>query len=182
MRLLSAPCTFLCLLAAAAGCAPNRLPVSGAASRAPAPVRIPDGCGGNLSGAYVHNESPAFRYRGVDDGGTLDFTLTRPTSDAGGDDGGRPPESGVRISLQRSAEGFIGSTQAEVYNSAGHLCPVAFPTEVIGCDDAGLTLRSTASAAIDDSCRSPPRGPTPVRVTQRLLRESSSPRDAGREP
>jgi len=57
--------------------------------------------------------------------------------------------------------GFAGS---------GTPCPVVFPTEVVSCADAGLTLRSAASTSIDEGCRPAPSGAPTVRLQQVLLR------------
>jgi len=47
----------------------------------PAPARptvvVPDGCLADLSGDWVHVMDPSFRYRATDDGGTVDFVVTR---------------------------------------------------------------------------------------------------------
>ncbi|HYO52037.1 hypothetical protein [Archangium sp.] len=151
-------------LAAALTACPARTPSS---PPAPPPIRVPTGCEKNQAGEYHHTENPAFRYLGEDDGGTLTLTLARAREGAEGQaDGGTT----VSIVLNRTPDGFVGETRAATFTPAGTACPVRFPTQATDCDDKGLTLRSVASAAIDENCRPAPSGPTPVWKEQRLLR------------
>jgi len=36
------------------------------------------------------------------------------------------------------------------------MCSVDFPTEVVGCEDGGLVLKSATSRNVDESCRASP--------------------------
>ena len=114
------------------------------------------------------------RYLGTDDGGTLSLAVLRAWADGGVE---APDAGSVAIVLQRTPEGFLGETRATGFTGSGTPCPVAFPTEVVSCTDAGLTLRAVSSTAIDEGCRPAASGPPPVRQEQQLLR---GPPDAGR--
>ncbi|MBU8900662.1 hypothetical protein DRW03_04885 [Corallococcus sp. H22C18031201] len=137
------------------------------------PVKVPPGCERNQAGEYRHAQNAAFRYLGEDDGGTLSLAVVRAWADGGVE---TPDAGSVSIVLNRTSEGFIGETRAQGFSGAGAPCPVAFPTEAIACTDAGLTLRSVSSTAIDEGCRAASSGPPPVRLEQQLLRV---PPDAG---
>ncbi|QSQ13567.1 hypothetical protein [Myxococcus landrumensis] len=141
----------------------------------PPPVRVPPGCESSQAGEYRHADNPAFRYHGEDDGGTLSLTVLRARTTEDG--GTEPPESSASsIVLQRTPEGFVGETRATGFTGSGAPCPVTFPTELVACEDAGLTLRAVASTSIDEGCQPSRSGPPPVRLKQVLLRD---PPDAG---
>lgn len=145
----------------------------------PPPIRIPEGCEADQSGELVHAESPSFRYLATDDGGTLLLALRRARGDAGPSE----PEAATRIELHRTPRGFVGTTHGTGLNAAGRACPVEFPTEVLACPDAGLVLRSAASASIGESCQPPDRPAPPAMVEHRLVREGHAwPKDAGAAP
>ncbi len=133
----------------------------------PPPVRVPAGCESSQAGEYHHAENPAFRYHGEDDGGTLSLTVSRALAEGGTD---VPDAGAASIVLQRTPEGFLGETRAMGFAGSGTPCPVVFPTEVVSCADAGLTLRSAASTSIDEGCRPAPSGAPTVRLQQVLLR------------
>lgn len=152
-------------LAAALMACPARTP-SPPTSAAPPPVRVPPGCEANLAGEYHHAENPAFRYLGEDDGGTLSLAVVRARE---GEEAS--PDAGtVRIHLERTPEGFVGHTQATTFTPSGEPCPVRFPTEVVACDEAGLTLRAVARTALGEDCRPAPDGARQVWREQRLVR------------
>lgn len=154
---------------------PAKTPPRTEAQLPPAPpIRVPPGCESSQAGEYFHAENPAFRYHGEDDGGTLALTVVRAHGDGGTD---APDASTATIVLQRTPGGFVGQTHATGFTSSGAPCPVTFPTEVEACADAGLTLRSAASTAIDEGCRTAPSGAPTVRLRQVLLRGEP---DAGR--
>jgi hypothetical protein len=143
-------------------------------TRAPAPppppvrtVQVPPGCERNLAGPYHHADNPAFRYLGEDDGGTLTLAVTRVRAEqeAPADAG-----TGVSIRLERTAEGFVGATEAVAFTPGGTECPVRFATQAVRCDDQGLTLRSVVSTALDEECHPAPSGPSPDWKEQRLVR------------
>jgi len=139
------------------------------------PIRVPAGCESSQAGEYRHADNPAFRYHGEDDGGTLSLAVVRARAD--GDAGTEPPESSTAsIVLERTPGGFVGETRATGFTGSGAPCPVAFPTELVACDDAGLTLRAVASTSIDEGCRPSRSGPPAVRLRQVLLRDTP---DAG---
>ncbi|PTL78496.1 hypothetical protein [Vitiosangium sp. GDMCC 1.1324] len=151
-------------LAAALTACPTRTPSQ---PPAPLPIRVPPGCEKSQAGEYHHAQNPAFRYLGEDDGGTLTLTLARAREGAEFQtDGG----TAVRIVLNRTPDGFVGETRATMFTPTGTECPVGFPTQATTCDDKGLTLRSVASAAIDEQCRPATNGSKPVWKEQRLLR------------
>jgi hypothetical protein len=133
----------------------------------PPPIRVPPGCESSQAGEYFHAENPAFRYRGEDDGGTLSLTVSRAHADGGTD---APDAGAASIVLQRTPNGFVGETRATGFAASGTPCPVTFPTEVVACAEAGLTLRSATSTSIDEGCRPAPSGATTVRLQQVLLR------------
>ena len=118
-----------------------------------------------MSGTYVHSDNPGFRYRGIDDGGTLWLSLERTAAEAA--DGGAP---GVALRLTRSPKGFAGEATGVGLRGAVE-CPVRFPTELTACFDGGLALRSAATASFDERCQPPPSGPPPLMLDQTLLRE-----------
>ncbi|MCP3061853.1 hypothetical protein LXT21_24010 [Myxococcus sp. K38C18041901] len=161
----------LCLTA----CPAKAPPTLETRSPPPPPIRVPPGCEGSQAGEYHHEENPAFRYRGEEDGGTLTLAVVRALTDT---DAGTPANdsSGASIVLQRTPGGFVGETRATGFTGSGAPCPVAFPTELVACDDAGLTLRAVASTSIDEGCQPSRTGPPPVRLKQVLLRETP---DAG---
>ena len=133
----------------------------------PPPIRVPPGCESSQAGEYHHAENPAFRYYGEDDGGTLSLAVVRARPDGGTE----PPDAGApSIILQRTPQGFVGETRATGFTGSGVPCPVVFPTEVVTCADAGLTLRAAASTSIDEGCRTAPSGAPAVRLQQVLLR------------
>lgn len=143
----------------------------------PAPaVKVPPGCERNQAGEYHHAENPAFRYYGEDDGGTLSLAVVRAhdSEEVDAPDSGSPS-----IVLQRTPAGFVGETRAIGFSGAGTPCPVVFPTEVVRCTDAGLTLRSATSTSIDEDCRTAPKGAASARMEQVLLRGAP---DAGVTP
>ncbi|MFP2931224.1 hypothetical protein ACLESO_39745 [Pyxidicoccus sp. 3LG] len=134
----------------------------------PPPVRVPAGCESSQAGEYHHAENPAFRYHGEDDGGTLSLAVMRAHADGGTE---APPDSGATtIVLQRTPNGFVGETRATGFAGSGTSCPVVFPTEVVACADAGITLRSASSTSIDEGCRPAPSGAPTVKLQQVLLR------------
>ncbi|MCP3144037.1 hypothetical protein [Pyxidicoccus xibeiensis] len=139
----------------------------------PPPIRVPPGCESSQAGEYHHAQNPVFRYHGEDDGGTLSLSVTRAHADGGTE---APDAGAASIVLQRTPGGFVGETRATGFAGSGAPCPVVFPTEVVSCTDAGLTLRSAASTSIDEGCRPAPASTTTVRLQQVLLR---GPPDAG---
>lgn len=70
------------------------------------------------------------------------------TSDAG---------APVRLVLERTPEGLVGLTRVPAPGG----CVAEFRTEVLGCDDGGLVLRSQASVAVGEGCAAAP-GPDRV--------------------
>jgi hypothetical protein len=134
----------------------------------------------DLSGSYVHAVNPSFRYLASDDGGTLTLVLQR-----GQPDSGDPATGANRISVQlaRTPKGFVGQTHATAFVLSGQTCPVEFPTEVIGCEDGAVLVRTAATTAVDESCRPPPSGSRAVMTEHRLLRlvaiSAPGPLDAG---
>jgi hypothetical protein len=93
--------------------------------------------------------------------------VVRAHADGGTD---TPDAGAASIVLQRTPQGFVGETRATGFTGGGISCPVVFPTEVVTCADAGLTLRSAASTSIDEGCRPAPSGAPTVRLQQVLLR------------
>ena len=119
----------------------------------PPPIRVPPGCLDDLSGSYVHALNPSYNYLGTDDGGTLFLAVERAHGDAGA---GRQDSNPISISLSRTPRGFLGETRANVFVTSGRICAVDFPTELVGCDDGGLVLKSAMSRNVDESCRASP--------------------------
>jgi hypothetical protein len=137
----------------------------------PAPAGPPE-CNVDLSGEWVHAIDPSFRYRGVDDGGTLTLELVRaeaprtpfhprkfrkanPSGEDGGVDGGASDEAQaptVRLVLTRSAHKFAGATEVAVHHPRGRDCVAVFPAEVVGCRDGGLTLVAASALSLDEAC------------------------------
>jgi hypothetical protein len=126
----------------------------------------------NQSGEYIHAGHPAYRYRGTDDGGTLVLVVEERAASA---DAGQQGLSAPRVVLERTREGFVGRTEARAFSSSGQSCAVTFPTSVAACGQEGLTLRSAATAAIDEQCQAPVPAPRPQEVEHRLLRKTLAP-------
>ncbi len=187
----------LLLVTALAGCpkAPPKV------SMPPKPeVKIPTGCEANLSGEWVHTRDDSFRYTATDDGHTLTLTATRTpatstrtgsesASGRDGDQGGTGEGGEARaedeaagvaptITLERTAKGFRGNTVAEQYLPDGQRCEVPYPTEVIGCTEAMLTLSTATFVAVDVECRVAPTSDESPREQHRLERVKPSPDDA----
>jgi hypothetical protein len=143
-------------------------------------IHVPAGCLDDLSGAYVHALNPSFHYLASDDGGTLLLAMERSHGDAGL---GRPEPNLISVSLSRTAKGFVGETQATVFVTSGRTCPVDFPTELVGCEDGGLVLKSAVSSAVDESCRPSQGSAHSPMVEHRLIRAAprapASSADAG---
>jgi hypothetical protein len=43
-----------------------------------------------------------------------------------------------------------------VFVTSGRICSVDFPTELVGCEDGGIVLKSAMSRNVDESCRASP--------------------------
>ncbi len=99
------------------------------------------------------------------------MTVERLRADAGA---GAPDGGRVSIWLARTPGGLVGQARAIAFVPSGQPCPVEFLTEVISCDDAGILLRSAASAAVDESCRSPQSASHAAMMEHRLLRQAAS--------
>jgi hypothetical protein len=104
------------------------------------PVNIPPGCEADLSGQYVHAQRPDWTYAAIDDGGTLALRL------------GEQTDGGVEILLQRTPDGFLGTTRATALAAQGVECEVRFPTELVGCPDGGLLISSVESVSVNEAC------------------------------
>ncbi len=126
----------------------------------PPPVKVPPGCEGDLSGQYVHADRPEWVYAAVDDGGTL---TVRPDGTANA-----AADGGVEIVLQRTPEGFLGTTRATAFAAQGVECEVRFPTELVGCPDGGLLVSTVENVAINESCV-PAKVPRDARREEHLL-------------
>jgi hypothetical protein len=111
---------------------------------------VPAGCLHDLSGTYVHALNPSYNYLGTDDGGTLLLAVERTHGDAGASGQDSNP---ISIVLSRTPQGFLGETRAMVFVTSGRVCSVEFPTELVGCDEGGLVLKSAMSRNVDESCR-----------------------------
>jgi hypothetical protein len=156
---------------------PRPLPTLTPPVEPPAPVRIPSGCGHNLTGSYQHASNSTYRYEAEDDGESLSLVIERL-----GPDGGLVPiqsDGGPSLQLARTPKGFVGLATGTGFTSAGHPCPVTFATELIECNDGGIVLRTAASASINDACQSPQTGPPPVQVIHRLIRRARVQRAPG---
>lgn len=133
-------------------------------------VQVPEGCLQDQSGEYVHADNAAYRYRGQDDGGTLVLVLEE---DRRADGGARPATAAApRVVLERTANGFLGRTEARAFTGNGQGCAVSFPTQVVACPREGLTLRTAASAAVNELCQAPAVAPGGAQQDHRLLRKS----------
>jgi hypothetical protein len=98
-------------------------------------------------------------------------------------DGGTAGQKAMpSILLERTPKGFVGRARGVGILQSGEVCPVVeFLTEVVSCDDAGIVLRSAASARVDEACRPPElAGPAPL-LEQRLnrIRPPQATPDAG---
>lgn len=147
------------------GCPPKSVAPPEVTPPPPPPVQVPPGCEANLSGPYRHQEHPSFRYVAEDDGGTLTLSVMRPAPGGPWPDAGvgRAGESDVEIILRRTPRGFVGNATALAFGASGQPCRVEFPTEVVACGDAGLTVRSAVSTSIDERCALPSaRSPAPM--------------------
>ena len=138
-------------------------------------VVVPAGCLDSLAGSWIHATDPAYRYEAQDDGGTLTlvvshllvvdagFSPRRFRALDGGVDAGAPLDAGpelesaVRVTLERTAHGFVGATLAPLTHPSGRLCEGRFPTTVLSCADGGLLLETQRSTALGDACQAPAR-------------------------
>jgi len=103
-------------------------------------IAIPPGCEADLTGAYVLASSPAYHYRAADDGSALSLAVERG------------PPGCSSVALWRTAHGFVGRAFGGYASDAGWTCAATFPTEVVACTDAGLTLRSAATVSLTPQC------------------------------
>jgi hypothetical protein len=98
-----------------------------------------------------------------------------PAADAGLSLSSEPADAGapsnlVQIVLERTPSGFLGNTIATLAHPAGRSCEVRFRTEVVSCDDAGLTLSTQSATPLGDGCQLPAK-PQPVpSVRHQLIR------------
>ena len=154
-------------------CPHHAVALNGREGAAVPPVRfVPRGCEGPLAGDYVHAQNRGYHYRGLDDGGTLTLTVLREGADAGAGLLGDPADT--RVVLTRSAHGFTGASYSAQLpesepGSVKRRCPIAVPTEVIGCDDGGLTLRAQEKVWVGPGCESPSVTPPVIWLEQRLV-------------
>jgi hypothetical protein len=86
------------------------------------------------------------------------------------------PYPSPTVTLERTTHGFVGQTTAAVMHPAGRECPVTFKTEVVSCDDGGLTLRSESAVVVGELCKAPAHPQPAVALVHRLIRPPS---DAG---
>ncbi len=158
---------------------------------------MPDGCLDSLAGPWVHALDPSYRYQAEDDGGTLTLLVTRQfIADAGFSprrfrhDGGAPEDAGrsepvdagpepvrapdIRVELQRTAGGFVGSTLATVTHPSGRSCEARFPTSILSCADGGLLLETSAGTALGDACQAPARPQAVPRLQHPLIRPADA--------
>lgn len=130
-----------------------------------------------MAGVYAYSGREDWQYRGIEDGGTLTLMLERGGVGDGGaiavHDAGAGSPASVEIVMTRSSSGFAGAIAQTVYPAPGAACVVAFPTEVVACDDAGITLSSAESVDVDQACGSPPDAGS-VRKMHRLERVGDS--------
>lgn len=136
-------------------------------------MNVPKGCTDNFTGTWAHTDDPSYAYRAQDDGGALVLTAFRAWND--GADGGRNDAGSgalaAEVTLERTEKGFTGVTQAQaVHPSGGRTCPVSFSTEVIRCEDGGLTLRSATVASLGETCQPGPSTVAPIMLEHRLAR------------
>ena len=172
------------LLAGAAGC-PAHAPVPPSGSPPPQlEVHLPAGCEANLSGTYAHYTNPRYHYRAQDDGKMMSISVERWMGDGGSIL--ETADAGPQIRLVRTARGFVGQVQATGFLASGQACQVEFPTEVVACEDAGVVLRSAATALPPDELCRPPQGGSPTLMLEHRLNRfeperprSSSPPDGG---
>lgn len=144
-------------------------------------MQVPLGCEENLSGDWAHAEDTSYRYTAIDDGGSLDLEVARLFAiDAGRplpaflrrarlDGGSAAPQAppiataelrrsvDTHVHLERTPRGFVGETVAQVLHPAGRTCTARYPTSVLACTDAGITLRTGGSIPLGEACQSPPR-------------------------
>ncbi len=148
-------------------------------------VHLPPGCDANLTGTYAHYTNPSYHYRAQDDGKMMSISVERWIADGGNvlD----AADAGPQIRLVRTARGFVGQVQATGFLASGQACQVEFPTEVVACGDAGVVLRSAATALPPDELCRPPQGASPALMLEHRLnrleadksRTSSPTPDAG---
>lgn len=132
-------------------------------------VRIPPGCGGDFSGAWLHADDATWAYRGRDDGGLLLLEAFRAFRPDGGE-APTPVARAARIELERTADGFLGEAWADVLHPTGRICTARYPAEVQSCGDGGLVLRAAAAVSLGDGCQTPLPPRTPVMLEHRLVR------------
>lgn len=148
-----------------------------------AQFRIPAGCEARQDGEWVHERDTSYRYAAVDDGRTLVLTAfrvgasgTTPSSQGQADGGvadvgeGLEGTSQATITLRRTSSGFHGETTAEQFLQGGARCKVPYPTEVISCTEAGLSLSTAAFVAVDAQCRPATTADDAPREVHRLVR------------
>ncbi len=146
-------------------------PVLEEAPKPPAPpaVQIPGGCEALLTGEWTSERDPTFRYRMIDDGGTVTAEAYRAFAP---NDGGAP-NAAAQLVLRRTPKGFVGQTLSPVPQGSGPPCKAAFPTEITACGPATLTLQSAASTPVGEGCQTPP-SPQPAAMLEHRLARSDA--------
>ncbi len=130
----------------------------------PPPVNVPAGCLGDLSGTWLHDEDPSWRYDAVDDGGTVTLVVSRV--DLPVDAGFRPRrfrDAGVGDAGLDAGRGDAGVADAG-RTDAGPLDAGA---------DAGLDAtgrEASAEAGAADGSVGTDAGTAPSSLTVRLTR------------
>ena len=127
----------------------------------------PDPCEADFSGSWVHAADPTWRYEGLDDGGTLELSVSRSF------DGGSFADAGVatlHLRRDRDAGAFAGEVSALAGLPSGGTCAMSFYVRVTQCEDAGLTLLAASDGVIGEGCATPSRPRNPAMLEHKLTR------------
>jgi hypothetical protein len=135
----------------------------------PRVMNVPPGCLANFGGHWRHADDQTWRYTATDDGGTLQLLAFR-VFPKGGTDGGIPAAPAARVTLERTEDGFSGTSVADVLHPTGRICSAEYPTLVQSCSDGGLVLRAAAAVSLGDGCQTPLPPRSPVMLEHRLVR------------
>lgn len=119
-----------------------------------------DPCAADLSGAWVLDADPTWRYAARDDGGTLEVVVTR-FADAG---------TTASMRLERGDGGFAGAVRGLGGLPSGATCELTFPVRVTRCTAEGLTLLAAADGVIGEGCATPPRPRNAAMLEHKLTR------------
>jgi hypothetical protein len=141
---------FTCVLLCSACPRPEPAVMPKVPAPPPRVMNVPQGCLANFGGNWRHADDQTWRYTATD--------------------AGQAPSPSAKVTLERNAEGFSGTSVADVLHPTGRICSAEYPTEVQSCSDGGLVLRAAAAVSLGDGCQTPLPPRSPVMLEHRLVR------------